>query len=54
MQEDEDANILAWRVMQAVKTKAGKAAVAARIAAFCEAHSDYMEFEWPIPAHAAV
>ena len=48
MQEDEDANILVWRVMQAVKTKAGKAAVAARIAAFCEAHSDYMEFEWPI------
>ena len=44
-EEEQDSNITTALAMRGVKTKAGKAAWAARVKDHCEAHEDVMEFE---------
>ena len=44
-QEEEDANVAEMKEARAAKSKKGRAAWANRVAAYCEAHGQYMEFQ---------
>ena len=48
LQAEEDTNIENWMVLKSDNTKQGKKATADRVAVFCTAHDQYMEFQKPV------